>query len=127
MRVIAGVLAFILPLLAWSVSQAGQHNWVILGSTPDISVGATSTNETFFGVSRENPVSVQRIMIKNDCAEDLYFGVRGVLTTGDNDTPIRLSQDSSVTITARSIPSVLASPAIGNTVTCTFTLVPFRQ
>lgn len=78
---------------------------------PDIPVTSSATKQVLF------PGQTKYIYLKNDCATDMYFDL-----TGKNIFPLRLAQDQSVSLPFQ-VNSVTASPAVGATATCTFTLL----
>lgn len=104
---------------AFLVSAAQAQTFQTVLSTPDISVTATATIEVTLNHVRGG---VDWVAIKNDCAEDLYFDLRDVRDASARQYPLRLAQDNSFSAQMR-VYSIQASPAAGNTVTCTFTLI----
>ncbi|MBS4050725.1 MAG: hypothetical protein KGZ69_05940 [Methylomonas sp.] len=100
-------------MAAHSIAMAQM---IALPSTPDISVGATSTGSI---VVPGGPASF--VSIKNDCADALYFDLRGARDAAANDYPLKLELGESFTGNI-AITSLGVSAESGATVTCTFTV-----
>lgn len=111
MKLPALILAFL--LIAAPAFAAGPY--MMLDSTPDNSVTLDATADFF--VPGRQPAGY--VWLKNDCASDLYFTLNPNTLTGQ--FPIRLKSAETFSGEIKTF-VVGASPASGNTATCTFTL-----
>jgi len=114
------LLAFFLwPLAFFAIVGVAfsADPYTVIPSTPDISVGASSTVDVAIPGGRADFFA-----IKNDCSDSVYFSIYRSTTTEENDYFLRL--DSNESFTADMIVfGIGASAASGNTASCTFTLI----
>jgi len=109
-------------LLLGAVSFSA-HAQQVVPSTPDISIGATSTLDVGIPGGRANWVHLQ-----NQCADTaIYFDLRGARDRAANIFPLRLpaatSPDSSFQANFTLAGSIEASASSGASGTCTFTVL----
>ena len=116
-------LALILSLLAFPA----QAQWLMIPSTPDISVSNASTLDVRF-IDRSNNATIPQVdwlSIKNDCSDTLYFALRPPHEAKSAlDYPLRLAPGETFTIEAR-ITSIGVSN--DNSSACTFTMQGKRR
>lgn len=121
-------LAFVpLALAAFLGSAEAQTNYQgffqPLPATPNLSVTATATTGVVVPSAQDGARGQARyVAIKNDCASTLFFDLNFLNTGGTQHFPIRLGASESFSA-PMNVSSISASPASGNTTTCTFTLV----
>jgi len=111
--------------LLWAIpAHAAQESYLILNSTPDIAVAATSTPTTFVpgGIATGPGQYAAWVFIRPDCTHPVYFGFNVPTYATDAAYPLRLSSDEAFSAPFR-IRSVGASPdstSVGSD--CTITL-----
>ena len=114
------LLAFFLWPLAFLVivgTAFSAEPFTAIPTTPDISVGASSTVDVIIPGGRADFFA-----IKNDCSDSVYFSIYRSSTTVENDYFLRL--DANEAFDADMIVfGIGASAAAGNSSTCTFTLM----
>lgn len=102
------VAAFFLP----------AHAQQVIPSTPDISIGATSTLDVGIPGRRANWIA-----LKNDCADEVYFDLRGARDRDAQKFPLRLDTGESFSGSFNLAGSIEASASSGASGACTFTVV----
>lgn len=111
---VAVLAAFSLPAFAQT----------IIPTTPDISIGNTSTVDVVIPGGRANYVAV-----KNDCTDVVYFDLGGALgnktssTQDERDFGLRLGSGESFSGSFKLAGSFEASASSGASGSCTFTVV----
>ena len=118
-------IAFVLSLLAGPAlaQQNYQGFFQPLPSTPGLSVTATATSSVVVPNGQNGgPGQARYVAIKNDCASALHFDLNFINNSTTQHYPIRLGASESFSA-PMSVTSVAASPASGNSTSCTFTLV----
>lgn len=106
---------------AASLPALGAEVFHVMPSTPDISVTDNATKSVNLGRG------VRWIYLKNDCAQDMYFDLRGRSQAGgygDGSYPLRLAQDQEFSANI-STTTLGVSPGILSS-SCTFTVIPAR-
>lgn len=119
------VSALVLGLLAQPA--AAQTNYLgffqPVPSTPNISVTATATTGVVVPAGQNGSAGQAKfVAIKNDCGSPLHFDLNYIPTSGTQHYPIRLNGGESFSAPFQ-ISTVAASPASGNAVTCTITVM----
>ena len=114
------LLAFFLwPLAFFAIVGVAfsADPYTVIPSTPDISVGASSTVDVVIPGGRADFFA-----IKNDCSSTLYFSIYRSTTTTESDYFLRLDSDESFTADMI-VFGIGASAAAGNSAACLFTLI----
>jgi len=111
-------------------SAAAHAQMQVLPSTPDISitVGATTSIQVpgpGGAAAGSAPQPANWISIKNDCADAVYFDLSPppIAAAAGDDYGIRLNSGETFTGSFAMFDVIGASPAAGNTVACTVTVV----
>lgn len=107
---------------AWA-QQAVNPFYRALPSTPDIAVGGTSQVTLDILAFLGAPPSW--VYLKNDCADAIYFDLRGNRDASANDFPLRLGQGEVFQL-AMPLTTLAASHGQASTASCTFTLMLAR-
>lgn len=120
---LAAALAFVWGLAAWPAS-AQQALLQPLQSTPDISVGQSSTLDVAIPGGR----IARWISLRNDCSSPLYFSLVGTprpmsSATSSTRPPLRLGNGESFTGHLDLRGSIMASADVAATAACTFTVI----
>ncbi len=116
-RKVLGFFAWVAAFLFIVGTAFSAEPFTASPTTPDISVGASSTVDVIIPGGRADFFA-----IKNDCSESVYFSIYRSSTTVENDYFLRL--DSGEAFDADMIVrGIGASAAVGNSSTCTFTLM----
>lgn len=118
-------LAFVLSLLAGSAlaQQNYQGFFQPLPTTPGLTVTATATTSVVVPSGQNGGPGIARyVAIKNDCASPVNFDLNFVNNTTTQHYGLKLNASESFSAPMQ-VTSVAASPASGNAVTCSFTLV----
>jgi hypothetical protein len=109
---------FLLLFLAWP--SFAQERMFAGRTTPDISIAATSTRNVFLFSTPS-----RWTWIKNDCADDLYFDLRGSRDSVDNPNnayPLMLKNTETFEWKGH-LYSLGVSHGSASTASCTFTLI----
>ena len=116
-RGVLGFFAWVAAFLFIVGTAFSAEPFTAIPTTPDISVGASSTVDVIIPGGRADFFA-----IKNDCSDSVYFSIYRSSTTVENDYFLRL--DSGEAFDADMIVfGIGASAAAGNTSTCTFTIM----